>query len=170
MAVDRTMDPVAAVREILAGGPVPAPEFRRLAREQGIPVKGIPKAVEAAGARYRRDGRPGEGGWVYELTTSEGEGIIERPGRKGFYAHFFFHGREIQCKLADDLETATVRLAELRRKLEQEWESLTSPRPWTPKLQAPPKPLHEQMQELARQMLRVARLIEEAAPQQPAAS
>src|SRR5436309_3265023 len=72
----RAHDPAGVVREILAGGPLPAPEFRRLAYERGIPVKLIAKAARAAGAECRRTGAPGAGGWVWTLSAPEDDGIV----------------------------------------------------------------------------------------------
>src|SRR5437016_5450803 len=109
MVDDRADDPVAVVREILAKGPVPAPEFRRLCHEHGIPKKKIPAAAQAAGAECRRHGRPGEGGWVWTLTRPPDDGIITRPGRRGFYAHVFRDGKEVQQKLGDTIEEARAR-------------------------------------------------------------
>lgn len=156
MVEDKADDPVDVIRAILAAGPVPAPEFRRLAHEQGVPVKEIPKAAKAAGAECRRLGRPGEGGWIWALTSLADQGIVTRKGRKGFYAKFMFHGKEIQQWLADDLDTARARLVELKADLEHK-RAANPPqrRQPSPREKREVKALSVQLRELARELLAV---------------
>ncbi len=115
-----TMDPVGAIRSILAEGDVPAKEFRRLAREAGVPTGSyrLYQWAKIAGAHARKRGPVGEGGyWVWSLARDEEQGLVTRPGRKGFYAHFWHRGREIQEKLSDDLAEARALLAERKADL-----------------------------------------------------
>lgn len=108
----RAHDPPGVVRGILAAGPVPAPEFRKLARDRGIPVKAIKAACDAAGAVCRKLGRPGEGGWVWQLGRPLDDFIRTHAGRRGFYAdNLFAGGKEVQCKLGDTIEEAREKVA-----------------------------------------------------------
>lgn len=163
MVNDKADDPVEVVKRILAGGPIPAPEFRRLAHEMGIPVKMIPAAAEAAGAKCRRIGvafeRRGNGGWVWELTGPPDQGIITKGNRKGYYANFFFHGKQVREKLGNDLETARARMAELRKELEAE-RAAEPPRPSRPAAPRVVKPAHQLLRELTRQLLRLCNRVE----------
>src|SRR5262249_49428387 len=120
MVDDKAHDPAAVVKDILANGPLLVGAFRKLAHQRGIPVKDINKAADAAGAHRRRQGRPGEGGWVMTLEQPADEGIITRPGRQGFYAHVTSHGKEVQQKLGNTIEEARERMARLKEKLQEE--------------------------------------------------
>lgn len=160
MIDDRALDPAGVIRQILANGPLAAPEFRRQAHAQGIPIKNIGKAAKAAGAECRRQGLPGEGGWVWMLSRPDDDGIINRPGRSGFHAHFFRHGQEVQQKLGDTIEEARVRMAELKKQLDEEARHAPPrPRPASPRRKKVVIPLHEQLREVARQMLRLSRTV-----------
>lgn len=122
MVDDRADDPQSVILEILANGPVVAKEFRRLAYERGVPMKDIRRAAHAVGAKCRKYGGRGQlgGGWQWELSRPADRGIVQIPGRRGYYAKFLFHGRQICEKLADDFETAKARIAELYARLESE--------------------------------------------------
>lgn len=157
-------DPVAVVREILAGGPVPAPEFRERAYERGIPKKEIGKACRDAGADCVRYGPPGAGGWQWQLGKPEDFGIIKRPNRRGLHAKFFFRGREIQRKLTDDddMEAAKLAMAELVAQLEEEdtvfapYRRRSEPPAYPPREEMPVT-LADCMRDVARQLVRLCR-------------
>lgn len=162
--IGKADDPVAVVREILSNGPVPAPEFRRRARELGVPVKQTPQACRDAGAKCVRYGPPGAGGWQWQLGKPEDFGIIQRPNRRGLHAKFFFRGREIQRKLTDDddMEAARLAMTELRAQLEEE-DTVFAPRrrrsepPAYPPPDALPVTLADCMRDVARQLVRLCR-------------
>lgn len=163
MVDDKTADPVGIIIGILAQGPVPAPVFRRLAHERGVPVKGIAKAARAAGAQCRRHGLPcagrGEGGWVWTLRRPPDEGIVSLPGRPGFYARLYRRNKVRQQKLGDTIEEARTRLAELRKQMDEE-EAAAGKAPPTRRYRARlAKPVHEQLKEVARECLRLARAV-----------
>jgi integrase len=111
-------NPISVIRDILADGPVPAPEFRELARRRGVSMHDFYKLTRQAGAKCRKTGPVGAGGaWVWELHRPETHGICRFPGRKGFYARICHRGRQIQRKLADDLQTAKRRMRDLLEEL-----------------------------------------------------
>jgi hypothetical protein len=120
MLNDSPEDPLAVIRLILANGSVPAKEFHQLIRIHCIPVHDVYVLLRQAGAKCRRIGSIGAGGyWVWELSRPQHFGIITRKDRKGYYARFWDRqrGKEVQKKLADDLETAKRRLADLQLQL-----------------------------------------------------
>jgi hypothetical protein len=109
-------DHLGVIRLLLADGPVPAKEFHRQVREHCLPVHDVYALLRQAGAKCRRIGSIGAGGyWVWELNRPRNFGIITRKDRKGYYARFWDRqrGKEVQKKLADDLETAKRRLADI---------------------------------------------------------
>jgi hypothetical protein len=153
---DRAEDPVAVIRDILAAGPVPAPLFRRLAHERGVPVKEIPKATKALGAQCHRNGAPGKagrgnGGWVWVLDWPYDHFIVKKPGRKGYYANnLYFRGKEIQHKLADDIDAARLKIAEVIADLERK--RAAEPPPATgQRRERVPMPVHVRLRNLIRQ-------------------
>lgn len=155
-------DPVAAIREILAGGPVAAAEFRQRAHDAGIPFSKIGEFAKMAGATYRREGGVAANGrWVWALTD-QGFGIITEPGRPGLYARFFHRGVEVHRKLTDtdDMEEAKREMAALVAALDAEDEVLL---PRSRNGERPPpmpnrnEPLSEQLRQLARQLVRLCR-------------
>lgn len=158
MHTDSTEAPEIIVRDILANGPLPPAEFRRLAHERGIPVKNIGKAAKAAGAECRRIGPPGKDGWLWMLSAPADDGIVTRSGRAGFYAHFFRHGQEVQQKLGDTIEEARERMKELKTRLDAEAgpDRRGGARPHPPKIV---KPLHDQLRDLARDLLKLHRAV-----------
>jgi hypothetical protein len=108
------LDPIATIRLLLANGPMPASEFRRQCRQQGVRLHDLYKLAKQAGAKCRKAGPVGPGGyWVWELQHPDDFGLIRRPRRRGYYVQVWRRGRLIQKKLADDLETARARLADL---------------------------------------------------------
>lgn len=139
MVDDRAENPESVILEILANGPVVAKEFRRLAYSRGVPVKDIRRAAHAIGARCRKHGGRGQlgGGWQWELSRPADRGIVQIPGRRGYYAKFLFHGRQIVQKLADDFDTAKVRIADLYARLESERAAAPPP---LPRISTPRKP------------------------------
>jgi hypothetical protein len=150
MIDDRADDPVGVVRDVLANGPVSPAEFKRLTHERGVSVKLLPKA---AGARCVRTGGIGQGSWAWVLSVPIDHFITTKPRRKGYYANnLFVRGKEVQCKLADDLEAAR----ELARELVQQTEARKAAMPVLPRgrLGGPrPKPLPERLRDLARKCL-----------------
>jgi hypothetical protein len=136
---DRADNPESVILEILANGPVVAKEFRRLAYQRGVPVKDIRRAARAVGAKCRKYGGRGQlgGGWQWELSRPADRGIVQIPGRRGYYAKFLFHGTQICEKLSDDFDTAKVRIAELYARLESE--RAANPPP-LPRISTPRKP------------------------------
>ncbi|HLN27604.1 MAG TPA: hypothetical protein VK395_07645 [Gemmataceae bacterium] len=108
-------NPVEVIRSILAAGPVRVKEFRRLARARGVSLTQLIRVAYQAGARCRKCGPWGPKGYcVWELVGPEYVGLIQRPNRRGYYAHVWIAGREVQVKLSDELEEAQQRLNELR--------------------------------------------------------
>jgi integrase len=117
--LDPKISPEAAVlviRLILAKGPLPAKVFHQKARAAGLPSQGIYRLARQAGARSHRAGGVGAKGyeeWALEEDFLEC-GLIQRRNRKGYYAHIWQNGKEVQVKLDDDLEKAKEKLKELK--------------------------------------------------------
>ncbi len=104
------------IREVLAGGPLRAEEFRRRLAAAGVDPHCAANAGRLAGAHSYRAGGFGKAGW-WEWALLEhlpkDRGLITLPGRQGFYAHVYQDGRQILRKLADDRLEAQKRLAQL---------------------------------------------------------
>ncbi len=113
---ERARDCLAIVRSVLAGGPLPAKEFRRLVHLQGVAVKDTYRVARQAGAICFRIGGVRSGTWWWGMPEQRPEhGIIRIAGRKGYYARFWLKGqnKQLQMKLANSLEEARERLAEI---------------------------------------------------------
>lgn len=171
MTDGKARDPVQVVRDILADGPLSAPDFRRMANERGVSFRSLPKAARLAGAECRRIGRPGGGAWLWDLRHGVDRFITTKPNRKGYYCdNLFLRGKEIQCKLADDLPAARVRVAELLKERDAEREKdreakRRPPTPPVPRVDPSPRlivqPVHVQLHDLGRELLRLYRRVKE---------
>jgi hypothetical protein len=167
MTDGKARDPVQVVRDLLADGPLPPADFRRMANERGVSFRALPKAARLAGAECRRYGPVGKGGYVWEMRSGVDRFIKTYPNRNGYYCdNLFLRGKEIQCKLGNDLDTARVRVAELLKERDAERERDREAKRQTtlpPSPQSAAKaiqPVHAQLRDLARQLYRVARNLE----------
>lgn len=162
MVDDPADDPVAVIKDILSDGPMMPAQFRKECHRRGVSVKKIAPACRAAGAAcIRTDSRPGKGGWLWTLTPTTDRNITTKPNRRGYYSdNLFLNGKEIQIKLADDLQTARKRIVELRKQLDEQKQFEQQRRAVTTNsngcFSGKPEPIHHQLRQLARLLYRLS--------------